>query len=114
MNYAATKDMSRSYAVSEWPLIVSQTAAVMEIVHAAVGLVRSGVSTTAMQVFSRIFLLWGVLILVPEVQTEMAVTSMLFAWSVTEVVRYSFYVANIVGFVPYPLLWCRYSFFYVL
>merc|ERR1711933_357526 len=39
---------------------------------------------------------------------------MIFAWTVTEVVRYSFYLSNLLGYVPYPLLWCRYSFFYLL
>jgi very-long-chain (3R)-3-hydroxyacyl-CoA dehydratase len=50
---------------------------------------------------------------------------MLLAWSVTEVIRYSFYAWNILDEVPYFLLWlryqyrgisidCRYSTFWVL
>jgi len=42
-------------------------AVVMQIVHAAVRIVRSNPITTATQVFSRVFLIWGVLWLVPEV-----------------------------------------------
>ena len=41
-------------------LIISQTAALLEIVHAAVGLVRSPVLVTAMQVMSRIVALVAV------------------------------------------------------
>lgn len=37
-----------------------QTAAVLEIVHAALGFVRSPVGTTAAQVFSRLALVWGI------------------------------------------------------
>ncbi len=44
----------------------------------------------------------------------MGVLLVCFAWSVTEVVRYSYYAFNILGFVPYLLTWCRYSLFIIL
>ena len=37
-----------------------QTAAVLEVVHVLLGLVRSSLLTTAMQVSSRLFLVWGI------------------------------------------------------
>ena len=37
-----------------------QTLAVLEIVHALVGFVRSPIATTGMQVFSRLVLVWGI------------------------------------------------------
>ena len=37
-----------------------QTLAILEIIHAALGLVRSPLGTTAMQVFSRLALVWGI------------------------------------------------------
>lgn len=37
-----------------------QTLAVLEIVHAVLGLVRSPLGTTVMQVFSRLALVWGI------------------------------------------------------
>jgi len=40
---------------------------VVQVVHAAVRIVRSNPITTATQVASRVFLVWGVLWLVPEV-----------------------------------------------
>jgi len=46
-NVYATEGLARM-------LVISQTAALMEILHAAVGLVRSPVMVTAMQVMSRI------------------------------------------------------------
>jgi hypothetical protein len=43
-----------------------QTGALLEIVHAVLGFVRSPVGTTATQVFSRIMLVWGVMHLFPK------------------------------------------------
>ncbi len=43
-----------------------QTGALLEILHAVLGFVRSPVGTTATQVFSRIMLVWGVMHLFPK------------------------------------------------
>ncbi|SCZ94167.1 BZ3500_MvSof-1268-A1-R1_Chr12-2g03731 [Microbotryum saponariae] len=40
--------------------------------------------------------------------------SMVFAWSVTEVIRYAHYAAGLLGVKVYVLEWLRYSLFYVL
>jgi hypothetical protein len=39
---------------------------------------------------------------------------MVLAWSTTEVIRYAFYAFSVLGLEPYPLLWLRYTTFYVL
>jgi very-long-chain (3R)-3-hydroxyacyl-CoA dehydratase len=39
---------------------------------------------------------------------------MILAWSLSEIIRYPFYALNLLGYNPYPLLWVRYSAFYVL
>jgi len=39
---------------------------------------------------------------------------MLLAWSVTEVIRYSYFVLNLRGYVPAIVTWLRYNTFYVL
>ena len=45
-----------------FPLLkITQTLALVEVVHAATGLVRSSPMTTALQVASRLFIVWGVL-----------------------------------------------------
>ncbi|KAF9529320.1 tyrosine phosphatase-like protein, partial [Crepidotus variabilis] len=91
-----------------------QSFAILEVVHALLGWVRSPIQTTAMQVASRLFLVWGVTEQFPEVRSNPFFTSMVFAWSFTEVIRYSFYAFNLVGMNPYPLLWLRYTTFYIL
>lgn len=93
---------------------VVQTLMLLEILHALIGLVPSPVVTVAMQVGSRIFVLWGHTYWVPEGQQHWSLFPMLFAWGVTEVVRYLFYFCNLLGHVPFPLFWLRYSLFMVL
>ncbi|KIH58603.1 tyrosine phosphatase-like protein, PTPLA [Ancylostoma duodenale] len=39
---------------------------------------------------------------------------LLVAWSVTEVIRYSYYALGLFGAVPFFLTWMRYTFFIVL
>ncbi|KAI9813565.1 MAG: hypothetical protein M1826_002478 [Phylliscum demangeonii] len=83
----------------------TQTLAVLELAHSAAGLVRAPVRTTAIQIASRLLLVWAVV----EVRASASAStteaeettvgdhpvyaSMLLAWSVTEVVRYAYFVA---------------------
>lgn len=99
------------YKKCEVALKVSQSLAVLEILHAIVGLVKSSPFTTLIQVQSRLVVLWLVLHPVVEVQGESNVAAMICAWSVAEMVRYSYYALSLVDCVPYFLTWCRYSFF---
>ena len=52
-----------------------QSFAILEVVHAALGWVRSPVVTTAMQVASRLFLVWGILDRFPEVRFQYLTTA---------------------------------------
>lgn len=81
------------------------------------GLVRAPLATTAMQVASRLLLVWGIVYIFPsETAGTSTYTRMLIAWSVTEVVRYSFFTASLYtnGQVPAFLTWLRYNLFFVL
>ncbi|GAU45486.1 hypothetical protein TSUD_191050 [Trifolium subterraneum] len=85
------------YSAAETPLLFAQTAAVLEILHGLVGLVRSPITATLPQIGSRLFLVWGIL------------------WSFPEIIRYSFFgFKEAFGFAPSWLLWLRYSSFLVL
>ncbi|KIW33485.1 uncharacterized protein PV07_00331 [Cladophialophora immunda] len=109
----------------------TQTIALLEILHAAVGLVRASPITTAMQVASRILLVWVVLDMFPEIVSTtnsfgksvpgstsgpIAFAGILMAWGTTEVIRYGFFVwkAAISERVPAGLTWLRYNTFFVL
>lgn len=72
--------------------------------------------TTVMQVASRFLLVWGVVDLFPQATgPNPAYSTMLLAWSVTEVIRYSYFAINLsFGQVPSWMTWLRYNTFFVL
>lgn len=109
----------------------TQTIALLEIVHAAIGLVRASPVTTAMQVSSRILVVWAVLQRYPQIVSTttswgqvvagsttgpIAFSGILFAWGITEVIRYGFFVWKTVisEKIPPFLTWLRYNTFFVL
>jgi len=98
----------------ERQLIFFQTGAVLEILHSATGLVPSSAILTAFQVFSRIFILWGVMVPIVKVQINLGCALCLFAWTITEIIRYSFYAFNLLGYLPYIVNYLRYTLFIVL
>lgn len=80
------------------------------------GIVRAPLLTTLMQISSRFLLVW--LIAYPFSATTShspAYSTMLLAWSVTEVIRYSYFVFSLSGLgVPKFWAWLRYNTFLVL
>ncbi|KAJ8605349.1 hypothetical protein CTAYLR_002327 [Chrysophaeum taylorii] len=97
-------------------VLVGQLAMSLEIFHSALRLVPSPLVPTFLQVMSR---LW--IVVVPVLGSECKIGGepwpgvMVLSWCAVEVIRYSFYVASLVGTeVPYPLFWLRYSVFYLL
>lgn len=84
-----------------------QSLAILEVVHAALGWVRSPVPTTAIQVASRLFMVWGVSERFAAASGSPWYASMVLAWSVTESVRYPFYANALMGQESEGLLWAR-------
>lgn len=103
------------YAAIEKPLILAQSAALLEILHSLTGIVRSPIAATLPQISSRIYVTWGILYSFPEIRTSFFVASLAISWSITELIRYSFFgFKEAFGFTPSWLLWLRYSTFIVL
>ncbi|KAL8979774.1 MAG: hypothetical protein Q9177_006050 [Variospora cf. flavescens] len=97
--------------ITKW----TQTVAILEILHSTFGLVRSPLLTTALQVSSRLLIVWAVVDRFPAAtSTSPFYSSMLVAWSATEIVRYSYFVLNLRGLAPGYVTWLRYNMFYVL
>jgi len=69
-----------------------------------------------MQVASRFLLIWLIVPSFPGTTSRsLAYSTMLLAWSVTEVIRYTYFAVNIAyGRVPGKLTWLRYNTFFVL
>lgn len=119
-----------------YPLLsFTQSIAVLEVLHSLLGIVRASPLTTAMQVASRLLLVWGVVGPFPEIVVRSrllgvriqnyagakggayAYAGILLAWGITECIRYGFFVwkeglGN--GRVPKWLTWLRYNTFFVL
>jgi very-long-chain (3R)-3-hydroxyacyl-CoA dehydratase len=80
--------------------------------------VKSPVVSTAVQVFSRILVLFFINIFLRDqpllVATSTGILIVSIAWGVTELARYSLYFLQLFGKQPRFLLWIRYSFFVVL
>ncbi|KAJ9660719.1 hypothetical protein H2201_006798 [Coniosporium apollinis] len=112
----------------------TQLGAVAEVGHAALGLVRAPLPTTAMQVASRLLLVSLARLFPRTASSTPFYTTMLLAWSVTEVIRYAYFVCVLWGAsnprseggsegrgdgvkgstVPAWLSWLRYNTFFVL
>jgi very-long-chain (3R)-3-hydroxyacyl-CoA dehydratase len=80
------------------------------------GIVRAPLLTTLMQVASRFLLVWGIAYHFPATTSHSpAYSSMLLAWSFTEVVRYGYFVFTLSGLgVPALLSFLRYNTFMIL
>ncbi|GIY46001.1 very-long-chain [Caerostris extrusa] len=90
---------------------IFQSLAALEVIHCIVGFVPSSALVTFMQVFSRVFMVWGIIWPIEKVQSCPTLPLTLIAWGITEVVRYSYYCCNLLGSPPKALTWCRYSLF---
>ena len=108
----------RLWAAVGGPLKLMLSAALLEVAHAALGLVRAPVAVAFVQVAARLIVLSGYVAFVPEAQQSWPFVAMAAAWAAGEVPRYSFYVAGLLApskeAVPYALRWLRYSLFIVL
>ncbi|KAK4165355.1 hypothetical protein QBC43DRAFT_32419 [Cladorrhinum sp. PSN259] len=93
---------------------ITQTFAVVEILHALTGVVPAPVFTTSMQVASRLFLMWAVCWPFQPLNVSTWYSSMLCAWATTEVIRYTYFVFKQFDAVPGALHWLRYSAFLIL
>ncbi|XP_072108136.1 very-long-chain (3R)-3-hydroxyacyl-CoA dehydratase 1 isoform X2 [Mobula birostris] len=91
-----------------------QTIALLEIVHCGIGIVRTSVLVTGVQVLSRIFMVWLVVHSIRPIQNEESVVLFLVTWAVTEITRYSYYTFNLLNHLPYFIKWARYNLFIIL
>lgn len=104
-------------------LLATQSVATLEILHSLLRLVRAPFFTTAMQVASRLLLVWGIMVpfggqVVGASTTQLgdyAYLGCMSAWGITEIIRYGFFAITLSGNeVPKWWTWLRYNTFYVL
>jgi len=108
--------VSTLYPAVRFSLQLTQTLAVLEIAHSLLGLVRSPLLTAALQVSSRLFVVWGLLYVAPPSRYQVGFLLCALSWATVEVPRYLFYAVALLSpsSVPWLLTWLRYSLFLVL
>lgn len=114
IHYAQGNSTDTLWETVKFVVIVFQNAAVLEVFNVAAGLVRSNIVITAFQVASRVMVVCGVLLPTPTAPKCYGLPLLLIAWSVAEIIRYSYYALNIFSIAPDILVWCRYTFFIAL
>ncbi|XVE59205.1 hypothetical protein DITRI_Ditri05aG0027000 [Diplodiscus trichospermus] len=113
-SFVATNSVNGAYASAGDLICLFQTCAFLEVVHGAIGIVPSGVLFPLMQWSGRTHFLLAIVHQIDEVQEFPAVFITFFAWSLSEVIRYSHYALNIFGICPSWLTYLRYTSFIVL
>lgn len=99
-------------------LNVAQLAALLEILHTKLGWVKSPIFTTTLQISSRVFVLFWLNVIPAEHQVLLlgisGITVVSVAWSITEMVRYSYYAGSLLNKEIKLLTFLRYTLFIVL
>jgi very-long-chain (3R)-3-hydroxyacyl-CoA dehydratase len=105
----ASSSKPRLFSATEAPARWIQTASLIEVVHSATGLIKSPVSTTALQVVTRVIQVWMVWYSFPSSTADShAYLALLLAWSVADTIRYAYLAANLWGKAGRGLVWLRY------
>ena len=91
-----------------------QTIQLVEVLHAALRFVPSSPVTTFIQILSRLVLVWGVLVPIPDARYSVGVPMLLIAWSIAECTRYFYYGFHLYESAPFFSTWLRYTLFLVL
>lgn len=86
-----------------------QTLAVVEVLNAAFGIVRTGVIPTLIQVVGRNFILFIIFGCLEEMHHQPVVFFVFYLWSAIESVRYPFYMLGSFNMEWKTLTWLRYT-----
>jgi hypothetical protein len=91
-----------------------QLTAFLEVLHSALGLVRSVTLYNFLQWLGRSHVLFAIIAQIPEVQEQPPILITFSAWALSEVIRCPYYVLTLMGMCPRWLIWLRYTAFVVL
>uniref|UniRef100_A0A804QRI0 Very-long-chain (3R)-3-hydroxyacyl-CoA dehydratase n=1 Tax=Zea mays TaxID=4577 RepID=A0A804QRI0_MAIZE len=100
-----------AYVVAGDLICFLQTCAILETVHAAIGLVPTAPLLAFLQWGGRIHFILAVVRQIPEVQSSPSVFITFIAWSISEVIRYSHYALTTLKVCPAWLTYLRYTAF---
>ncbi|GJQ82175.1 hypothetical protein Trydic_g6005 [Trypoxylus dichotomus] len=110
-NYYESGSQQTLYDMVKCPLITFQCSAFLEYYHAKYKLTKSNPQVTFQQIYSRIMIVCAVLMAVEKSRLSIGFPMVIFAWSITEIIRYTTYSFGIYGQAPFILTWLRYTTF---
>ncbi|XP_060523846.1 very-long-chain (3R)-3-hydroxyacyl-CoA dehydratase isoform X2 [Cylas formicarius] len=87
---------------------------VLEVMHPLFGYVKGGIMMPFMQVVGRLFVLFAMVECEPRIQKMPVVFYLLLVWSSIEVIRYPYYMTQLINKEQYLLTWLRYSAWIIL
>ncbi|KAJ1383574.1 Protein-tyrosine phosphatase-like, PTPLA [Sesbania bispinosa] len=113
-NLLSTASINGTYASAGNLISFLQCAAFLEVIHGAIGLVPSGALLPLMQWGGRTHFVLAIVGGIEEVQELPSIFITFFAWSISEVIRYSHYAFSCLGNCPSWITYLRYTVFIVL
>ncbi|CAL5208174.1 unnamed protein product [Lathyrus oleraceus] len=113
-NLLSTSSVTGTFTSAGTLICFLQSAAFLEVIHGAIGLVPSGVLLPMLQWSGRTHFVLAIVRGIPEVQELPFVFITFLAWSIGEVIRYSHYAFSCLGNCPSWITYIRYTAFIVL
>jgi very-long-chain (3R)-3-hydroxyacyl-CoA dehydratase len=92
-------------------LKIFQTTSLLEIVHSSTKLVKSSPKETSQQILARLFITYVVVDKVPKLHESKFLLPLLLSWSVSDIIRYTYYFLKECNYIPYWIKFLRYSAF---
>lgn len=86
-----------------------QLAALLEVIHPVVGIIKTGFMTPFIQVFGRNLAFFFVVVAHKELHRQAVVFGLFLVWSLIEIIRYPFYACQVLNKRIEPLIWLQYT-----
>ncbi|VYS70897.1 unnamed protein product [Arabidopsis thaliana] len=113
-SFLSNKTIISAYASAGFLISLFQTAAILEVLHGAIGIVPSGFLSPLMQWSGRTHFILAIVGQIKEVQDSPWLSITLVAWCIGEMIRYPHYAFTCLGRCPYWLTYLRYTGFIVI
>lgn len=101
--------MKETYATVGDPLKFIQLLQFLEVMHPLFGYTKSSILVSFLQVGGRAFLLFFMIDAEPRMQTKPVVSYLFLIWSTIEIVRYPYYITQLLNIEMSFLTWLRYT-----
>ncbi|XP_076675493.1 3-hydroxyacyl-CoA dehydratase 2 [Andrena cerasifolii] len=101
--------MKETYIAVGNPMKFIQLLQFLEVMHSLFGYTRSSTLVSLLQVGGRAFILFGMIEAEPRMQTKPVIFYLFLVWSIVEIVRYPYYLTQLLKVEVSILTWLRYT-----